>query len=458
MRILPEAPAWGKANSPTNGTIPGVPKPLGMLLVEALARFLEGDALPLRLLEAHLPQVPDRLRSVLTGLLLGDRAGLPASEAELGLEGDAGVYWHQHLRPQIADRTFMERLQRTVWNEEPTASGALRFMGVKDLLAQPDVRWLVKGILEEGQVAICFGLPQVGKSAVMLSLALAVSAGHDWAERQTAQGGAVWLAGEGSRGLGRRLKAWDTHELTADLEGDLARNFKVIPTAIPWTDPRAFNRLLELLDTLDEPPKLLVADSLNRCLGSVSENANESMAGLFHGVAELRDRYGCSTIFIHHVPRQNPDRPRGHGAIDADTDGLYRITQEGGTVTLEVMKLREHEGGTRLEFRLQGRVIGTDAEGQEVTAPAVKYVRSMEPVSATCPQATSVRILSAMCQLHDGTPLSVKTWRDCLDVNERTLRRALKSLHAEGKVNKTVSGRTAYYAPVAGEPDEWSGE
>jgi hypothetical protein len=76
-------------------------------------------------------------------------------------------------------------------------------------------RWLIPGVLLEGQTAMCAGPPGTGKSFAILDWTARVVRGLDFLGQPVLRGGAIYVTGEGQAGLAKRIAALATaFELT----------------------------------------------------------------------------------------------------------------------------------------------------------------------------------------------------------------------------------------------------
>ena len=77
------------------------------------------------------------------------------------------------------------------------------------------INWLVSGIIEKEVLAILYGEPGCGKSFWALELALCIAFGIPFHGNPVKQGAAIYVAGEGFNGLGRRIDAFERkHNVT----------------------------------------------------------------------------------------------------------------------------------------------------------------------------------------------------------------------------------------------------
>lgn len=222
--------------------------------------------------------------------------------------------------------------------QQRVAGGHDRLLTVDEIEDMPLPAWLVKDVLIEGALAVLAGEPGVGKSFLALDWALSVASGVDWMGRPCANGPVAYVAAEGAGGLGPRVRAWRHwkdrhHELPAWF---LARSLQLL-------DPSEADRFLSLLRlTLPAPPKLIVIDTLARCLVGVDENASQFVGQFIEAAALLQRKTGAACLILHHFTKNKPIE-RGSGALRgaADTLLFLRSTQD-GPVELTCEKQKDH--------------------------------------------------------------------------------------------------------------------
>jgi hypothetical protein len=97
-----------------------------------------------------------------------------------------------------------------------SAPKALKFLTLADVAKLREPHDFVEGFLCDNQLSVIFGDANVGKSFFALDLALHVAQGRRWLGREVEQGAVVYLAGEGSGGIRRRIDAHCKHHGIAD--------------------------------------------------------------------------------------------------------------------------------------------------------------------------------------------------------------------------------------------------
>ena len=190
---------------------------------------------------------------------------------------------------------------------------------LSDLLTGPtDIDWIVEDIIPPQTSGLLAGEGGVGKTWLMLELALAVATGTPWLGKFPTRQGTVLVVDEENAELMLRIRVMKMLE-GRNLKPDIPlffligeginltpiRGQKLVPSA-------SFNRLLTTIEVLK--PTLTLFDSLTR-VHSSNENAAPEMAEIFRCVRHLLDTTGTSCLFSHHMRKmgssKSGDRIRG---------------------------------------------------------------------------------------------------------------------------------------------------
>ena len=171
------------------------------------------------------------------------------------------------------------------------------------LLAEPDesVDWVVEHLIEKPSLGFIGGEPKMTKSITALHLALCVVTGTPvFGQFQVPHPGKVFYLQEedGRRRVKRRMKAllkgmgaWPPPE-------DFGTRLKVaIRKGFRIDDPEWRRRLDVELTQLQ--PDLIVFDVLAN-LHSKEENEQQAMSEIVSYFRDIRDRYGCAVLIVHH--------------------------------------------------------------------------------------------------------------------------------------------------------------
>ncbi len=85
-----------------------------------------------------------------------------------------------------------------------------RFVLAQEVAQQPDPEWLLEGVLERESVAVLYGAQATFKSFLALDWACCAATGAAWHTRAMVPGFVVYVAAEGFKATGKRLRAWAT--------------------------------------------------------------------------------------------------------------------------------------------------------------------------------------------------------------------------------------------------------
>lgn len=197
--------------------------------------------------------------------------------------------------------------------------------------------WLIRGVVEQGVLALAFGEPGAGKSFLTIDWALSVACGVDWDGHRVTQGAVVYCNGEGHRGFRRRVKAWQ-----------VARGMRPKPGMFRSTDKAvALNRpdeLGPLLTEIDAGPKpaLIVVDTYIKAMPGADDKNSVDAAAFVRLCMGLIERYGCTVLVVHHSGHGAPGRAKGAVDLKGGMDNEFAVLKKaGGKVAVNVTKAKD---------------------------------------------------------------------------------------------------------------------
>jgi len=236
---------------------------------------------------------------------------------------------------------------KTIMNE--AGSGTYSYDALNLSAPPPEYEWLVDGVIARGDTTLLVGEPNVGKSWISLSLAVAMANGDDtWIKWNMNHHGRVLYVDEENphdvvyhrlRQLG--LKNYD--------------NIRYLHRQGVRLD-RRFDRFLD--EAITYQPQLIVLDSLTR-LHTQDENSAGAMAKLFNdSINVLTNETGAAVIVLHHTNKSDSNssytKTRGSSDIGAAVDcGLEARAEAPGRFGLVHFKSRRRQAGevTHIEIR-----------------------------------------------------------------------------------------------------------
>jgi len=202
--------------------------------------------------------------------------------------------------------------------EQPTPT----VFSFKEMLEAPfDIEWFIDKLLSRTGYGLFVGAPGVGKTQLLIRLGVAVALGKEFLKWPVTIGPqrvmlfALEMYGEGVKNFLSNMT--DLHD--AETLEKLHENFFIYPQNREiYLDTKAgrdvFERYLE-----EFKPSLVFIDSLSKAvLGSLNEDKAVRPVSAY--LDQVRRKYKCAIIVVHHGKKKQPSDP---GAQDADTDYVY---------------------------------------------------------------------------------------------------------------------------------------
>lgn len=266
----------------------------------------------------------------------------------------------------------------------PAPETALPLVWYGDIKPILNGNWIVKKVLPADAFVTVIGHPGCGKSFFALDLGAHIGAGREWQGRKTKRGLVVYLAAEGQRGQQNRVEAWRRHYGITDVQ------FAMIPVAVNLRDrdvdlPKLIETIRAAVAASGHDLAVLVVDTLNRTFGGGDENGSD-MSEYVDNVGKLKAEFGCTTIVVHHIPKnaEGTITERGHGSLRGavDTSLVVSYEQTSGIRTVTCTKMKDAEDGWHIDFKLKSIVLGQDEDGDEVSSCVVTSLDEGEAAPA----------------------------------------------------------------------------
>lgn len=196
---------------------------------------------------------------------------------------------------------------------------------------------LINGWLDLNTLVWLHGKPGSGKSFVALDMAAHISTGREWHGNTTQQGVVLYVAAEGTRGIGLRSDAWAGYHGVDELPGSM-RYLAYAPQLA--TDMTALSWVLEDVDQLQ--PAMVVLDTQARMTAGLDENSATDMGRWVDAMDRIRNVSGCCVVAVHHESRTGTT-VRGSTSLEGAADTMIRASRKGQTITLSNPKQKEAE-------------------------------------------------------------------------------------------------------------------
>lgn len=145
----------------------------------------------------------------------------------------------------------------------------------------------------------------------------------------------VYVAAEGSYGLNARVAAWCQHYSLPP------GNLHFLCNEINLRDEAAVINLAKTTAKLK--PKLIVVDTLARCMLGGDENSAKDVGMAIHGCFTLQQAFSASICLVHHNNRADRGE-RGSGALRGAADTMVEVVAGGdGLIRVACSKTKDTE-------------------------------------------------------------------------------------------------------------------
>lgn len=300
-------------------------------------------------------------------------------------------------------------------NEEPT-SPLDKFLSLlitdEDMERRPPPEYLIDGMLVRDSLGAIYGASGSGKTFVALSWALSVATGSWWQGRRVVKGPVLFVAAEGSGGLGARIAAWKAHNR---FQGDAG--LMVLPEPVCIMDPLTARVVGEAC--LVKGAVLVVIDTVARSMPGGDENTAKDIGRLVDGADAIRRRSGACVLFVHHTGKDQSAGMRGNSALHAAVATVIECKGGDSHLVLEGAKQKDDLPFPPIHLGLF-----------PVGASCVAAERS--PDSDELPPG-AVELLRVLDEIADEDGVSSSVWRASTTVAERSFYRWQKQL-VEGEL------------------------
>lgn len=226
----------------------------------------------------------------------------------------------------------------------------------------------VDGWFDLGTLVVGYGAPSVGKTHVFLSMAVSVAAGRPWCGCEARQGGVVYVAAEGGRGLKRRTGAYKKRFGLTALPFWLRSG--ALDLMRPDGDIKGFIEKVKAIG----PVELIVIDTVARVMSGGDENSTKDMSAFVRNCDAIREATGATVLLVHHTGKDTTKGGRGSNALLGAVD--TEIVVEPGKVSSTKQRDREHP--RPITFGLDTVDLGTDENGRPQAGVVLRHTVASE--------------------------------------------------------------------------------
>lgn len=320
---------------------------------------------------------------------------------------------------------------------------------------------LVKGLMFQGDTGMFFGESGSGKSFLAVDMGLAIARGVPFLGMKTAQGPVLYQAGEGGKGLVKRLRAYkQEHRIYEDVP------FELLPSKVNLFaedgDVEAFITECKAWKAFYGRLSLIVNDTFSAASAGANENASEDMGRMLDAGHRLNTETGAAILWVHHKNAAGL-RERGHTSFRANIETVVEVRRDSETKerSLHLVKLKDGEDGLTLGFELQSVELGRDDDGDPITSCVVGPAqRSAQPTGKRYLPAGQYKFLKILDDaiIQRG---GVVPGENCYGVEWDAFRSLYVTLSGQGKEPGTIrtalsrDGDALWRSELIGRSDRW---
>ncbi|MEP2890450.1 AAA family ATPase [Tateyamaria sp.] len=358
---------------------------------------------------------------------------------------------------------------QTVNPEQPPRILGQETISANDHQPNPDPDYIVQRFLFPGEVSMFAGPSNLGKSAIVASIAAHVAMGRNFCGMRVSRAAILYVAAEAAKGALNR-----THPFLSQTSARVAA-FEVLDMAVDLSNPNEVKKFTADAEKLRDyhgcDNLLIVFDTLNLCMGDGDENSSRDTGRVLANANYIAKTTNAHVLIVHHMGASESSRPRGSTTLTANVDTGFTLhkaddNQPDGTVFIRVNKQREDKKPAPMAFQIKGFEIGQNRHGEMSTVPwAVPFEPGSslveesrpKPPRKTGPSVSSLRSEDLLRVLIDLHKQDIQAWHRPKDLGEmssepfngirsnadtmrKKVRGALDALLKEGKIEECDQG------------------
>lgn len=297
------------------------------------------------------------------------------------------------------------------------AGSRFRLMSDEEVESLEPARGILGNVLFEDSIAFLYGRPGRWKSFVAIDWGLSIATEHAWHGRPVVGGDVVYIAAEGARSIGARIRAWKQyHGVTG------RTRFKVLGVPVHLLDPEQVLDLCATIRAQTSDLRLVMIDTLARSMAGGDENATKDANAVFDAADIIKREFGSCVLLIHHTGKDGAKGMRGNSAFLGNADTVIRVASDdrtdgkerlevGETITLISEKPKDAEPFADIRLTTERVALASDTSDLRTSLVITPTTAAARPASR--PARLTVEQQQALDVLR-GSPTGLRwsTWRE----------------------------------------------
>ncbi len=235
----------------------------------------------------------------------------------------------------------------------------------------PEHEWLIDGWLSAGDKSVIGGPSQSGKSFLAIHAGMCIAHGVEFFGCPVKAGLVIYQAGEGSRGVKKRLRAWRQH---FGVKFSKETPFVLLQAKLDLygseDTPKLLAEIKGICAMYQVPLAMVVIDTLATAAIGAEENSAKDIGIVMNNIARINAETKAHVALVHHM-NAGGDKLRGSTAIYANIDQSVFVKRDLSTNirTAFLGKQRDDDGRTAIQFELKQIILGAEARtGRPITS------------------------------------------------------------------------------------------
>ena len=299
---------------------------------------------------------------------------------------------------------------------------------IPELLRTPAPLEVIAGTFDEGTVCLIAGYWGTAKSFFGVSLSSAVATGTNWFGREAMQRRVLYIAAEGTYGIGSRFDAWAKHHNVSIPDKEL----EVLTVPVQLMDAEKVSELCKIITAFGY--RFVVVDTLSKSIVGADENSAREMSVAVSALYDILDATNGGNVLVIHHTGKDKTTVRGSSALEAGVDIAYLAESDGDLFRLKRTKRKDGPVEDERSFEL---IPVTNAESVTLS---VRWGADMTDKAK--------ELLSILVRNFGAIGASKAELRNVAEMAPATFYRSIKSLTEQGHIHNTGTDSRPHYKPV----------